>query len=266
MARSKVLEWFGSSGFCRETLEELYACYNRREFIHPDPLEFVHEYPDPLDREVVGMVASALAYGRVQQILKSVAEVLGLMGEAPSQFLGEHSFRGLQKVFKDFRHRFTGGDQLAGLLFGLKQVIRRHESLQACFIGHCSPNDDSVLPALTAFVGELRAEIPCEMDMLLPSPGKGSACKRLNLFLRWMVRADDVDPGGWRRVAPGLLIVPLDTHMHRIGLEAGLTRRRQADIRTALEVTQAFRNIVPKDPVRYDFALTRLGIHGIENE
>ena len=79
--------------------------------------------------------------------------------------------------------------------------------------------------------------------MLLPSPEKGSACKRLNLFLRWMVRPDEVDPGGWSGVDPGLLIVPLDTHMHRVGLEAGLTRRRQADMRTALEITQAFRRL-----------------------
>lgn len=266
MVRSKLLEWCGSSGLCRETLEELYACLNRRKFIHPDPLELVHEYSNPLDREVVGMVASSLAYGRVQQILRSVAAVLKRMGESPSRFIMACSFEDLQQAFSDFRHRFTGGVQLAGLLYGLKQVIQRHGDLEACFVGYSSLGDDSVLPALRAFVGELRAEIPCRMDMLLPYPDKGSACKRLNLFLRWMVRADEVDPGGWHGVDPSLLIVPLDTHMHRIGLEAGLTRRRHGDMRTALEITQAFRRIVPEDPVRYDFALTRLGIRGIDNE
>ncbi len=105
--------------------------------------------------------------------------------------------------------------------------------------------------------------LPSDMTMLLPSPGKGSACKRLNLFLRWMVRSDDVDPGGWSGVDAGKLIVPLDTHMHRMGLEVGLTRRKQADMQAALEVTRAFRTIAPEDPVRYDFALTRLGIHDI---
>lgn len=263
MARSALMAWCGSSRLCRETLEELYASYNRREFIHPDPLEFVHQYPDGLDREVVGVVASSLAYGRVHQILKSVSGVLERMGESPSQFLLEHSMGGLQEVFKGFRHRFTGGDQLAGLLFGIKQVMRRHGSLQACFIGHCKRDSESVLPALTAFVHELQAGISGDTTMLLPAPQKGSACKRLNLFLRWMVRQDDVDPGGWSGVDPGLLIVPLDTHMHRIGLEAGLTRRRSADMRTALEITRAFSSIVPEDPVRYDFALTRLGIRGI---
>jgi uncharacterized protein (TIGR02757 family) len=257
------MRWSGSSAFCRETLEQLYVQYNRREYIHPDPLEFVHLYPAPLDREVVGMLASALAYGRVRQILKSVSEVLHRMGESPSEFVLTQSQNRTQKILKDFRHRFTGGDQLAALLGGIKRVIERYGSLEACFVAHCEPQDATILPALTAFVRELRANAPDDMTMLLPSPGKGSACKRLNLFLRWMVRSDDVDPGGWSGVEAGKLIVPLDTHMHRMGLEAGLTRRKQADMQAALEVTRAFRTIAPEDPVRYDFALTRLGIHDI---
>ncbi len=265
MVQPKLLAWCGSSGFCRETLDELYACLNRREYIHPDPLELVREFPDPLDREVVGMVASALAYGRVQQILRSVAAVLERMGESPLGFIMASSLEDLQRAFSNFRHRFTGGSQMAGLLHGLKQVIRRHGSLEACFVGYCGAEDDSILPALRAFVRELRAEIPCRMDMLLPDLDKGSACKRLNLFLRWMVRIDEVDPGGWHGVDPRLLMVPLDTHMHRIALEAGLTQRRQGDMRTACEITRAFRSITPEDPVRYDFALTRLGIRGIES-
>ncbi|MBW2545477.1 MAG: TIGR02757 family protein, partial [Deltaproteobacteria bacterium] len=94
----------------------------------------------------------------------------------------------------------------------------------------------------------------------VPLPAKGSACKRLNLFLRWMVRRDDVDPGGWDDIPPSKLVIPLDTHMHRICLAFGFTKRKQADMKTALEITDSFRAIVPDDPVRYDFALTRLGI------
>jgi uncharacterized protein (TIGR02757 family) len=263
MSGSKQLIWCAPAVFCRETLEQVYALYTHREFIHPDPLEFVHHYRDPLDREVVGMVASALAYGRVQQILRSVSEVLQRMGESPSGFVLEHSLGSIQRIFKDFRHRFTGGDQLAALLFGIKRIIWKHGSLHACFRMKGTQNDDTILPALEAFVEELSHELSRELSMLLPSPSKGSACKRLNLFLRWMVRADDVDPGGWSGVKPCKLIVPLDTHMHRIGLKGGLTRRKQADMQAALEVTRAFRIIAPEDPVRYDFALTRLGIHDI---
>jgi uncharacterized protein (TIGR02757 family) len=257
------MRWCNSSAFCRETLDELYAIYNRPEFIHPDPLEFVHQYPDALDREVVGMVASALAYGRVHQILRSVSEVLRRMGGSPSHFVLEHSPETIQRRFEDFRHRFTRGDQLAALLCGIKGLIQRHGSLQASFAEKCKLSDETVLPGLTAFVQELSEEARDGLMMLLPSPAKGSACKRLNLFLRWMVRFDDVDPGGWSGVGARKLIVPLDTHMHRIGLEVGLTRRKQADMRAALEVTRAFQTISPEDPVRYDFVLTRLGIRDI---
>jgi uncharacterized protein (TIGR02757 family) len=263
MSRSNLMRWCISSAFCRETLDQIYALYNRREFIHPDPLEFLHHYDDSLDREIVGMVASALAYGRVHQILRSVSEVLQRMGESPSRFILEHSHAAIHKRFRDFRHRFTGGGQLAALLCGMKGLIQSHGSLRASFAMNCKLDDETILPALTAFVEELSEEARDELITLLPSPRKGSACKRLNLFLRWMVRSDDVDPGGWGGVGACKLIVPLDTHMHRIGLEAGLTRRKQADLRTALEVTQAFREIVPEDPVRYDFALTRLGIRDI---
>jgi uncharacterized protein (TIGR02757 family) len=257
------MRWCDSANFCRETLDQVYAVYNRPEFIHPDPLEFVHRYHAPLDREIVGMVASALAYGRVHQILRSVAEVLRRMGDSPSHFVREHSPAIIHKTFQGFRHRFTGGDQVAALLCGIKGLIHRHGSLHACFTAKCQPHDETIVPGLTAFVRELGEEARDEMTMLLPSPMKGSACKRLNLFLRWMVRSDDVDPGGWNEVGARRLVIPLDTHMHRIGLEARLTRRKQADLQTALEVTRAFRRIAPEDPVRYDFALTRLGIRGI---
>jgi uncharacterized protein (TIGR02757 family) len=121
-------------------------------------------------------------------------------------------------------------------------------------------DDDTILPALSALVSQLDIFNPADKNSLLPSPIKGSACKRINLFLRWMIREDRVDPGGWKGVPPSKLIIPLDTHMHKICLEANITNRKQADMRTALEITRVFREIAPEDPTRYDFALTRLGI------
>ena len=138
---SKPLRRCVSSVFCRETLDQLYSFYNRREFIHPDPLEFVHQYADPIDREVVGMVASSLAYGRVYQILKSVSDVLNRMGESPSKFVLEHSLGSIRKVLKDFRHRFTGGDQLAALLYAVKRIIERHGSLHGAGRDHYRQRD-----------------------------------------------------------------------------------------------------------------------------
>jgi len=243
----------------RERLDELYARYSRRKFVHPDPLEFLYDYTDARDREIVGFVASSLAYGRVAQILKSVSSVFERM-PSPSIFLKHASLKSLLNTFKGFKHRFTTEEEIAVMLFGIKQVINRYGSLHACFTACMSDDDDTILPALSAFVKELIAESDRRRNSLLPLPTRGSACKRLHLFLRWMVRKDEVDPGGWDNVPKSRLIVPLDTHMHRIGLALGLTQRKQADMRTAVEITTAFRTISPDDPVKYDFALTRLGI------
>jgi len=283
----------------KNALEDLYCRLNRREFVHPDPLEVLYDYPDPLDREVVGLVAASLAYGRVKGILNSVHAVLARM-PAPRRFVTETPPEQIRAAFAGFKHRFATGDQLAALLIGAGRLIARHGSLGAAFAAACKPADETVIPALSAFVAELidlsktdatalaperrrlsrspgrpkgalgpdapPTEPPKRGDSggigehLLPRPERGSACKRLNLWLRWMVRRDAVDPGGWTGVSPAQLIVPLDVHMHRICRALGLTQRNAADLRTAVEITDAFRRFAPDDPVRYDFALTRLGI------
>jgi len=245
--------------FTKRCLEKLYDRYNRREFIHPDPLEFVYRYDRIEDREIVALVASSLAYGRVGQILKSVEKILEKMGESPARFVREGAEKDFESVFNGFRHRFTTGSDVAFLLAGAKEAVGRHGSLEACFVSHMKGDDETVLPALEGFVCEImRGSGEC--CHLAPSPARGSACKRMNLFLKWMSRSDDVDPGGWTRVPASKLVVPLDTHMHRICRELGITARKQADLKTALEITGAFREIAPSDPAKYDFVLTRDGI------
>lgn len=244
----------------RLLLDELYDRYNRREFVHPDPLEFVYGYADPADREIVALIASSLAYGRVAQILKSVSGVLARMSPSPSTFLHGTSRASLVEVFDAFKHRFTTGRDLADMLWGARRAIEKHGSLRECFLAGLRPGDDTILPGLAAFVDALTLHETPGHFALLPSPARGSACKRINLLLRWMVRRDDVDPGGWDRVGASSLLVPLDTHMYKIGRALNLTRRKQPDLRAAVEITAGFRTIVPDDPVRYDFALTRPGI------
>ncbi|MGE5842450.1 MAG: TIGR02757 family protein [Deltaproteobacteria bacterium] len=241
----------------KEKLEALYSTYNRRCYVHPDPLEFLYDFRDPLDVEVVGFIASSLAYGNVKQILRSVSAVLTSMGPRPSVFLLNSSSSRLEDAFSGFKHRFTTAEDLVRLLWGARLVIEKHGSLQNCFLSRLLEDDRTVVPAVSAFVEEA---FPEGCDFLIPTPARGSACKRLNLFLRWMVRRDDVDPGGWDGVPPSKLLVPLDTHMHRIATALGLTKRKQADLRTAIEITEAFRKLCPADPVRYDFVLTRFGI------
>jgi uncharacterized protein (TIGR02757 family) len=244
----------------KSQLNELYHFCNSRQWVHPDPLEFLYQYPALEDREVAGLIASSLAYGRVTQILKSVASVLKELGQSPSAFLPSASDRFLCEIFAGFRHRFTSGEEVVLLLAGVKRVLDQYGSLGACFLETYRSCDETILPSLTAFVDELSLPFAGRSNSLLPRPQKGSACKKLNLFLRWMVREDRVDPGGWDRVAPSKLIIPLDTHMHRIAIRLGFTKSRCATMKTALEITRAFREIDPDDPVRYDFALTRTGI------
>jgi uncharacterized protein (TIGR02757 family) len=244
----------------KSQLERLYILYNSREWIHPDPLEFLYRYTDFNDREITGLIASSLAYGRVTQILKSVSCVLEKMGPSPHGFLLSSTPSSLRRIFSNFKHRFTTGEDLALMLIGAKSVIARFGSLYNCFLGGFNDDNETVLTGLSFLVNELKIEADGKSNSLLPSPEKGSACKRWNLFLRWMVRDDQVDPGGWDKVNPAKLIIPLDIHMYRICLSLNLTRRKNMDMRTALEITCAFRSLEPKDPVRYDFALTRLGI------
>ncbi len=241
-------------------LEELYDHYNRFEHIHPDPLEFVYLYDKKLDRELSAFIASALAYGRVRQILRSVRSVLDTMGPSPSAFLLENRPAVIRRAFESFKHRFTTGEILSNLLVALRQITLDYGSLESCFLAGFSEQDPNILPALAGLVKKLELACGRTMQTFLPSPGGGSACKRLNLFLRWMVRSDNVDPGIWQSIPSSHLIVPLDTHMYRIAAAMGLTSRKQADIRCAIEITEAFSLVRPDDPVRYDFALTRLGI------
>lgn len=243
----------------KDVFEKLYDKYNRPEFISPDPLQFLWYYNDSTDREIVGLIASSLAYGRVAQILKSVSSILGRI-QKPSIFVKNSSLKDMKKAFKDFKHRFTTGDDIAGMLFNTGKAIKKHGSLEQCFVDALNRSKQNMLNAMALFVKELRLDDFAYARNLLPCPSRGSACKRLNLFLRWMVRNDKVDPGIWRKIPASLLIIPLDTHMDNICRTLGITGRKQANMKTAIEITEYFRQINPEDPVKYDFSLTRLGI------
>lgn len=243
--------------------EAMFEQYHRPEFISPDPLELLYLYHNPSDREIVGLLASALAYGRVAQILKSVERVLNEMRPSPRKFLEKTGEASLREIFRGFKHRFTTDCELVELLLGIQDALRKYGSLQACFLAGLSDGDETTLPALVSFVREIGSHSCGRNNSLISLPERKSACKRLHLFLRWMVRSDDVDPGGWDSVAPAKLLVPLDTHMFRICAMLGMTSRSQADMRASEEITAGFRKIDPLDPVRYDFALTRLGIRRV---
>jgi uncharacterized protein (TIGR02757 family) len=243
-----------------ELFEELYDRLNKRQFVHPDPLEHLYSYDSLKDREIAGLVASSLAYGRVAQILKSVASILKVMAPSPFDYVTSCSNREMEEAFAAFKHRFTTGAEMASMLTGVKSVIAGWGSLYNCLRSCDSEKGETIIPALTGMVHIISRASPLSLRFLLPSPEDGSACKRLNLYTRWMIRHDEVDPGGWDGIPPARLIIPLDTHMYRICCAMGFTERSCSTLPTAMEVTGAFRELNPGDPVKYDFALTRLGM------
>ncbi len=220
-------------------------------------MQFLFGYPDVPDRELAALVASSLAYGRVAQIIRSVGDALGRMDESPRRFVEENSAADIARAFDGFKHRFTDGAELAQLLTNAKLAIESHGSLENAFKSALATSD--YVSALDAFSSMLNGNSR-KANYLVPKPSSGSACKRLNLMMKWLVRRDEIDPGGWSGIPKAMLIIPLDTHMWQIAVHLGFTRRKTADFKAALEITGAFRNINPDDPCKYVFALTRLGI------
>ncbi len=243
-------------------LENLYQRFNRRKFIHPDPLEFLFHFPDPRDREIVGLIAASLAYGRVWQILDSINKCLEKIGPHPRSFLEHTTEHALMKAFENFQYRFTKGAEMSRFMVGIKRALERHGSIEALFsIGASSTTGpEATIKRLKAATDELLCLSELPRSHLLPDPAKKSACKRPFLFLRWMVRQDQVDPGGWKTIKAPDLVIPLDTHMHHIAFALGFTTKKRPSLSAALEITKAFSRLAPEDPVRYDFVLTRFGI------
>ena len=244
----------------KKALDSLYERYGWKRYVDPDPLVFLYDYPDIRDREIAGLIASSLAFGGVRQIMASVEKVLSPMGRSPREFVTTTSRRHLSRIFEAFRHRWASSEDLVRMLTGVRSVIEKHGSLEKGFTAGMKKDDVDVIPAMTRFASEIVCTGSGAGTCLIPDPCRKSACKRLNLFLRWMVRSDNVDPGGWNCVPASKLIIPLDTHMFRFASLLGMTGRKQANLATAREITAEFAKMSPDDPVRYDFALTRLGI------
>jgi len=250
-----------------EMLERVYDRYNHRRFIGADPLQFAYRYSAPEDVEMAAFLAAALAYGRVQQIERSVENLLARMGPRPYKFVVGFN-RSRRAKLAGFRHRFTSGETLAALFEVLRSVLREEGSLEACFARGYDPGDADVVPALTRFCDRISdrharrrgGTLDRNFMYLLASPSRGSASKRLHLFLRWMVRDDEVDLGLWTSIDKARLIVPMDVHMGRLCHILGLYEGRTVSLKTAVQVTRGFAKIQPTDPVKYDFALSRIGI------
>lgn len=233
-----------------------------------DPLGLVYPYAhSPRDAEVVALLASSLAYGQRKVFVPIVSRLLETMGSSPYDFVLSGGF---QRDFGWFKYRFNSADDIRCLLFSMKHVLEIYGSLESAFVmGFLPETDPSVYGSLAAFVSILRGMdfSPCSVpiqgspgfDYLLPDPHRGGACKRLNMFLRWMFRKDEVDLGLWTGVPLDRLVIPLDTHVHQVSLKLGLTKKSGSTWKCAEEITNSLRQLDPKDPLKYDFLLFSLG-------
>jgi uncharacterized protein (TIGR02757 family) len=256
-----------------DRLESAYRQYGP-ESASTDPILFPGRYEAAEDREVAGWVASAFAYGQVGTILASVGRVLAVLGDRPARALDARiDFRAIARgPLRGFRHRFHGARDAAALLFAIARARAEAGSLRRFFEREFREEDVDVSGLLSRVVARLEAfdyrpvlgarRIPegSPVRFFFPDPAAGSACKRWNLYLRWMVRRDRLDFGLWPGIPTSRLVIPTDTHIHRIGRRLGLTRRRSADWKAAREITASLARFDPSDPVRFDYALCRIGI------
>ena len=234
-----------------------------------DPIQIVRRFTVPADREVVGFCAAALAFGRVASVLQSIERLVGVMGASPAAYVRRFDVRRDAPALKPIVHRWTTGDDLAALVVILQRMLQRG-SIEEFFLEGYDPDAPDLAGALESFsTRALATDLRVVYGRRKPKPGVaylfsrpsgGGACKRLNLFLRWMVRRDAVDFGQWQRVPAAKLIVPLDTHVIRVGRCLRLTRYASPGWKMAADITASLRELDPLDPVKYDFSLCHLGM------
>ncbi|KAF0145572.1 MAG: hypothetical protein FD156_853 [Nitrospirae bacterium] len=263
----------------KRLLDRYYKEYNFGERILHDPIEFPHRYKKPEDIEIAGFIASCFAYGRVGLFKPVIGRILSLMGSSPCAFLiefkaerNERSETRLVELFTGIKYRFNENKDILCLLYVIGEILKKNNSLENAFKTHYRDGDVNIGNALEGFIDYIlgidTSEVygknikPKGFLQFFPSPEKGSACKRMNLFLRWMIRDKDIDFGIWKGIPKNKLVIPLDTHIARISRCLGFTKRKADNWETAVEITEALKKLDPEDPLKYDFAMCHHGISG----
>ena len=252
-------------------LDSLYRTFDHVESAS-DPVHIVRRYARREDREIVGFCAAALAFGRVASVLQSIGLLLDVMGPHPAAFVRRFDPHRHSARIEPLVHRWIRGRDLVALLLILQRMLKVSGSIEGFFVQGDDPSAPDVGPALDSFstralqtdIREAYGHAPKRPGVcyFFPRPSAGSACKRLNLFLRWMVRRDAIDMGVWTKVPASRLVVPLDTHIIRLGRCLRLTRYASPGWKMAAEITASLRAIDPVDPVRFDFSLCHVGMMG----
>ena len=244
-------------------LDECVEKYNHPSFIENDPISIPHRFSKKQDIEISGFWTAMLAWGQRKTIINKANELFELMDNAPYDFIKNHEEKDRER-FLQFKHRtFQATDTLYFLAF-LQWFYQNHNSLEEAFLKNMKKGGEHTGAALEGFHNLFFSlpEFPQRTKKHISTPASKSACKRLNMFLRWMVRQDNkgVDFGVWKKIKPTQLLIPLDVHVDRVARKFNLIQRKQRDWLTVLELTENLRKFDPDDPVKYDFALFGLGV------
>jgi len=245
-------------------LEELYKKYNRLNSAD-DPVWGIIHHKNELDKEILAFIAAEYAFGNIPQINNTVSKIITLLNPSPLEKILDDDFLNYLKKNIDIKHRFLFHSELTGLLKTLQTVYLGFGSLKNLFLMNYNSEDINLKNSITTFSDYLRKihnkhskTSSRKLKFLYPSPQSGSACKRLNLFLRWMVRKDKVDLGIWKEIKTSQLVIPLDIHIYRVAKYFGLTKRKSPSWNMAVEITENLKKFNEEDPVKYDFALSHL--------
>ena len=236
----------------RESLEALYHQYNDEKYIQYDPIKYVYRFDDPVEQELVGLIASSLAFGRVTQIFKAIDRIMEITNGEPLRYISSLNGEPDRELLS-FQYRFVTGADVYRLFEVAGGVLKIHGSLGSFMQRQYRPGQflRLVEGVIRAFQG-VHYLVPCSL--------KGSACKRLFMYFRWMVRKDNIDLGLWDFISPAELVIPLDTHIFQVATALELTSRRTPSLAAALEITESLSKYSRRDPVKYDWALSHLGI------
>lgn len=245
----------------KEFLDNLYDKY-KSKYSSKDPVWILHGFQDEKDIEIAGLLTSCYAYGKVELINQFITKFLNNIDFKVHEFTSNFSQQKDKKFLNGLYYRFNTEDDLSLLIKNIKNVIVKYGSLKNYFLNNYNNTDNNILPALSAFTAELNIKFNPNSyyKYLIPLSDNNSTCKRLNLFLRWMVRKDEIDLGIWKEVDKSKLIMPVDTHIYRIARKLNLVKRKSYDMKFAIELTEKLKQFDKNDPVKYDFAMCHIGI------
>ena len=252
----------------KEKLDYHYKAFDKSQ-ISPDPLQFLHLFDNEKDIEVIGFIASVFAYGNVNQIIKTLDKILLITNAKPYNFILNLEKTGNQIKLKGLKHRFYNEEDIQNLFFSLHTLYKNEGALKNIFYKYFGPNNKNIKEGLSGFsqtfISEIKKNTKSKkvspgVRFMFPLPKLCSACKRMNLFLRWMVRKDELDFGLWSEIPADRLIIPVDTHIARICKSLKLTSYKNVNWKMAEEITENLKKFDPVDPVKYDFDICHIGM------